>query len=72
MHHPLAGTHGVGVILGNVQMIHRLGARHHLPTRQPVTVPTVPSAFSTRIPSLIWPTGRNPFSIVKKGCHWLV
>jgi len=31
MHHPLPSPHGKGVILGYLQIIHRLRPRHHLP-----------------------------------------
>src|SRR5579884_1490890 len=37
-----------------------------------VTTPYVPPARNICIPNLICPTGRNPFSLVKKGCFWLV
>src|SRR5579883_3305002 len=41
-------------------------------TFQPVTTPYCPFASSTCIPNLICPTGRKPFSFVRKGCFWLV
>ncbi len=31
MYHPLPATHREGMILGYLQIIHRLGPRHHLP-----------------------------------------
>src|SRR6266568_2644953 len=38
----------------------------------PITTPTCPSARRMCIPSLIWPTDKEPCSCVKKGCFWLV
>ncbi len=42
MHHPLPITYCEGVILGYLQIIHRLGPRHHLPARHHTHTPIRP------------------------------